>query len=111
LQEFVLAALRSQGFKGMCDGECGCGIEEFAPCGDGPYSECAPAYALLVPENGVLIDPQDGLRVSHDGHPGDVVFVMAREALREAANAECCSDGHADQIGPSKNEGSTNNDL
>lgn len=78
LQEFVLNALRSQGHAGMCDGAgCGCGVDDFAPCGDGPYSDCAPARKLIVPEDGCLIDPRDGREVHHECNPGDAVFVFA----------------------------------
>lgn len=78
LQEFVLSALRANGHDGMCDGGgCGCGIDDFAPCEDGPHSECSPARRLVVPESGDLIDPKDGNRVNHDGKPGDSVFVYA----------------------------------
>ena len=78
LQEFVIAALKAGGHDGMINDEgCGCGVDDFAPCGDGPYSECSPARKLIIPDNGILIDPKDGAKVRHDGYPGDGVFVHA----------------------------------
>ena len=77
LHEFVLAALKAQGHAGMCNGECGCGVDDFAPCGDGPYSECSPARRLVVPEDGILVDPKDEQIIWNDGQQGDFVFVYA----------------------------------
>lgn len=36
----------SQG--GLCNTDCGCSFEDFAPCGDGPYSDCVPAVAVQI---------------------------------------------------------------
>lgn len=41
------------GFDGLCSDECGCGVDDFAPCGEGPYSDCESAEAIL--EEGKLI--------------------------------------------------------
>lgn len=51
LQEFILAALKAQGFVGMVaeDRECSCDTDDFAPCGDGPFMEaCCPSKADSV---------------------------------------------------------------
>lgn len=40
--------LRDRGYDGLCvvpvgtDG-CGCSVDDFAPCNEGPYPECVPA--------------------------------------------------------------------
>jgi len=38
-------ALRAQGYGGLCEPEteCGCGLDDFRPCGQDP-SECLPAH-------------------------------------------------------------------
>lgn len=41
--EIVREYLRVNGYDGLCNDECVCGIDK-APCGDGPYSRCQPAY-------------------------------------------------------------------
>ena len=43
LIEVVIAALRSSGYDGLCNDDCGCGFEDFAPCGE-CYCYCTPAY-------------------------------------------------------------------
>lgn len=34
-------------YDGLCEPEteCGCGVKDFAPCGQGPYHNCRPARA------------------------------------------------------------------
>ena len=37
-------------FDGLCDGDdCGCLLDDFAPCGDGPYPSCQPARKVELP--------------------------------------------------------------
>ena len=95
LQDLCYHALKRLGAQGFVDtdAECGCNLEDFAPCGDGPYSECQPAIKLIIPDDpdDDLIDPQTGqrvsrrisegnwLRVDHDGKPGDWVMVPFRQ--------------------------------
>lgn len=36
--------LRWRGFDGLYSAEpCGCGLDDFAPCGEGPFPGCVPA--------------------------------------------------------------------
>lgn len=42
VREIVIAHLKSVGADGLCSEECGCGIDDLAPCG-GDFSECKPA--------------------------------------------------------------------
>lgn len=37
--------LSEHGHDGLyaLEGPCGCGLDDFAPCGDGPFPECVPA--------------------------------------------------------------------
>lgn len=50
LQKIVYQAIKDAGADGLCDNdECGCGLDDFAPCEDGPYSDCQLARKLTVP--------------------------------------------------------------
>lgn len=40
----VSTYLRLGGFDGLCREECGCGIEDLAPCDMGHSWRCTPAY-------------------------------------------------------------------
>jgi hypothetical protein len=37
--------LIERGYEGLCDPHesCGCSVDDFAPCGDGPFQDCVPA--------------------------------------------------------------------
>jgi len=54
-RSIVLRYLRRHGHAGLClidepFSKCSCGIEDFAPCGEGPYPECQPARRGLPGE-------------------------------------------------------------
>lgn len=88
-RSIVLRYLRSHGHAGLClidepFNRCGCGIDDFAPCGEGPYPECQPARRLIVPDDGIVIDPAHGQEVEHDGLPGEAVYVPIFQHRRPA---------------------------
>lgn len=65
----VLDWLREHGADGLCEPEteCGCGLDDFAPCGDGPYPHCKAAISRTLVEGEFI----------GDGGPGDkAYFVM-----------------------------------
>jgi len=65
----VLDWLREHGADGLCEPEteCGCGFDDFAPCGDGPYPHCKAAISRTLVEGEFI----------GDGGPGDkAYFVM-----------------------------------
>ena len=43
IKEIVLDYLKEHSFDGLAGDECGCGIDDFAPCGE-MRSDCQPAY-------------------------------------------------------------------
>jgi len=42
IKEIVLAYLKNNGYNGLCADECGCGVDDLAPCGEMPDT-CVPA--------------------------------------------------------------------
>lgn len=78
VHELVKAAIKAQEGDGLWQpgGPCGCGLDDFAPCGDGPFPTCVLARRLVIPEDCRLIDPKTGEVVYCDeGFPGDSMFV------------------------------------
>jgi hypothetical protein len=47
VREFLAKKLKEEGFDGLCnpDVECGCSIDDIAPCGYVNLDECIPAYS------------------------------------------------------------------
>ena len=77
--EMVRKYIEDQGLDGLCNGACGCGLDDFAPCGDGPYPDCVAAKKQVMPEDRDLRDPDTGELIScPDASPGDDIFVPAR---------------------------------
>ena len=54
VRNIVESYLRDNGFDGLSesDTECGCGVEDLAPCG-GMEENCRPAYQVPLPDGGV----------------------------------------------------------
>lgn len=50
VDNMVKSELRRLGAAGLCNDECGCGLEDFAPCGDGPKPECMAAKVEVLDE-------------------------------------------------------------
>jgi hypothetical protein len=42
-KEIIQEWLIKEGHDGLCNDECGCSVEDLAPCGDGPYPNCMVA--------------------------------------------------------------------
>lgn len=70
VSEIVKLYLYSEGYDGLMnqDGECGCPLDDFAPCCNGPCPECVPARAKVLGPG------------EHDGisGPGDTVYFPAQ---------------------------------
>jgi hypothetical protein len=61
VKTIVREYLIKHGHDGLCNEDCGCGLDDFAPCGEGPYPDCHAARRLVMPES---LD-------------GDSVFILA----------------------------------
>jgi hypothetical protein len=44
VREIVTAYLAANGYDGLANDECGCGLKDFAPCEEGPCPDCRPAH-------------------------------------------------------------------
>jgi len=51
VKEIVNEWLIDEGFDGLCNDECGCSINDLAPCYDGPFYDCIAAMDM-GPKNG-----------------------------------------------------------
>ena len=78
VRTIVKLHVQRHGMDGLCNEDCGCGLDDFAPCGDGPYPDCEVARKLVKPENGDLVHPITN-EVIHcpDADPGDDIYVSA----------------------------------
>jgi len=47
IEEILKAWLKENGYDGLCNpvDECGCGLDDFMPCGDPNISDCEAAHA------------------------------------------------------------------
>ena len=61
--------LQENGFDGLCSEDCGCGIDDFAPCSDGPFPDCESAKLKRV---------KKGTYIAGDYRPGDLVYMPAK---------------------------------
>lgn len=70
-RDIIKTWLQGNDHDGLCQpyADCGCGLDDFAPCGDGPFPHCQPAKARPWRVS-------DGLDV---GEPGSIVYVLAEE--------------------------------
>ena len=88
VKTIVENAILKAGAAGLCNDDCGCGMDDFAPCGDGPYPDCALAIARQL---------GDDERIGEVG-PGDWIFTPLLSELRrtvavEAAIMDCLPPG------------------
>jgi len=64
VKDIVREWLVNAGYDGLCNDDCGCSVDDLAPCGDGPYPDCVAAISRVL---------KDGEYLSDCG-PGDVYF-------------------------------------
>lgn len=43
---YSAAWLKAHGLDGLCRQDCGCGLDNLAPCESGPGPDCVPAYRI-----------------------------------------------------------------
>ena len=43
VNQIIIDYLKTNSFEGLCNDDCGCGLEDLAPC-DEMKPECTPAY-------------------------------------------------------------------
>lgn len=72
VKEIVVAYLKENGFDGLCGDECGCGIDELAPC-------CEYNMACIAAHSRVL-GPDEYV---DDAFPGDIVYQPAQTGKEE----------------------------
>ncbi len=44
VKELLIGALRARGYDGVCSYDCGCWLDDFAPCGDADWLNCCPGH-------------------------------------------------------------------
>lgn len=71
-REIIIKWLHDNGHDGLCepDTECGCGLDDFAPCGDGPYPKCKAAKARTLLEHEYV----------GDCGPGEIAYFVSPNA-------------------------------
>jgi len=70
---------------------CGCGLDDIAPCGDGPYPQCKPAKARTLGEGEYIGDCGPG-ETAYFVVPNAKVQAAAPQA-QVACNDELCGNG------------------
>lgn len=70
----IVEWLRANDMDGLClpDTECGCGLDDLAVCGDGPYPNCKPAKARTLGEGEYI----------GDSGPGETAYFVAHNATK-----------------------------
>lgn len=48
VKDIVLDWLKTNGCDGLCNDDCGCGVDDFAPCEEGPWSNCIAAQSRVL---------------------------------------------------------------
>lgn len=77
-RKIVKLHVQRQGMDGLCNDDCGCGLDDFAPCGDGPYADCVVARKVVKPAEGDPEHPITHERIfCPDADPGDTIYVPA----------------------------------
>jgi hypothetical protein len=57
LRDIIIEGLKAAGYDGLQNEECGCGLDDFAPC-DEPSYRCEPAYRRKC-EDCPILDAED----------------------------------------------------
>lgn len=71
VHDLVREGLTAMGADGLvAAGVCGCGLDDLAPCGDGPFPDCAAAKRHILVPNDPLFFTQFPELV-----PGDAVYL------------------------------------
>jgi len=71
--EIVKIWLKENGFDGLCNEDCGCGLDYFAPCEGGPSHDCESARMRILGPNEYL----------GDCGPGDNWFEPSKSTILE----------------------------
>ena len=74
VSEILVTWLKEHGYDGLCDEDCGCGIDHLAPCGD-DFGDCEPAHSRKA-------TTADADRLGIE--VGDIVYSTEEPAAREA---------------------------
>ena len=51
VKDIIRAYLIKHGYDGLCNDECGCGLDDLYPGDDCPCPDCEPAFKVPDPEN------------------------------------------------------------
>jgi hypothetical protein len=83
VKTIVEDAIREGGAAGLCNDDCGCGMDDFAPCGDGPYPDCVLAQVRSLGDDERIGDagPGDWIYTPLVSEPGRTV--AAETAIRQ----------------------------
>lgn len=65
IKDMVKDYLVRNHYSGLSMDDCGCGLDDFAPCDEGPYPECIASKEYVL---------QDGEHLGDSG-PGDIVYI------------------------------------
>ena len=74
----IETSLRLNGLDGLCSEDCGCSVEELAPCGGLGLAHCRPAYHDMASN---MFFP------AHDADGALLCFEVARKAWLESVKA------------------------
>ena len=80
VKKMVYLFVERHGMDGLCNAEfeCGCGLDDFAPCIDGPYPDCVMARKHILPESRMIHTKIAGETMYFPyAEPGDEVFIEA----------------------------------
>ena len=51
IREIVLKYLKENGYDGLCNNDCGCGLNDLMPCDGKSIGECRAGYSGGEPDN------------------------------------------------------------